>query len=394
MLLAEGGVPSLTLVAATLVGGALAAGSANTLNCYLDRDIDQVMHRTERRPLATGLVEPARGARLRRRPRCRRGRLARGDDRLAARRARFRGDRVLRGRLHDGPQAAHPAEHRVGRRCRLHAGADRLVGRHRLAVLGAGRALRGHLLLDAPALLAAVDAVPRRLRGGRGADAAGRRGQRHGGPADRGLQLGDGGHLAAAVAGGRHRLRSTALPPCCSAPRSSARPTCCCAGPAPRPRGICRPGRRSRPAPCGSSTARSPTSPCCSSPSRSTRCCPSTPLRRRAESHRHPGAAAGRPADPQVAAGRSSRPPGDVQPQPGRAGPAHASVQHVVVGEPRPLVGDHQQRATLRVRGQGDVQVGAVRRVREHVAEQRVQGGLQVRRPGPHRARARSAPTP
>jgi protoheme IX farnesyltransferase len=36
----------------------MAAGSANTLNCYLDRDIDQVMHRTERRPLATGLVAP------------------------------------------------------------------------------------------------------------------------------------------------------------------------------------------------------------------------------------------------------------------------------------------------------------------------------------------------
>jgi protoheme IX farnesyltransferase len=58
MLLAEGGVPSLWLVAATLVGGTLAAGSANTLNCYIDRDIDQVMHRTERRPLATGLVTP------------------------------------------------------------------------------------------------------------------------------------------------------------------------------------------------------------------------------------------------------------------------------------------------------------------------------------------------
>jgi protoheme IX farnesyltransferase len=58
MLLAQGGVPSLRLVAATLIGGALAAGSANTLNCYLDRDIDQVMHRTERRPLATGLVSP------------------------------------------------------------------------------------------------------------------------------------------------------------------------------------------------------------------------------------------------------------------------------------------------------------------------------------------------
>ncbi len=58
MFLAEGGIPSLPLVAATLVGGAMAAGSANTLNCYLDRDIDTVMHRTERRPLATGLVRP------------------------------------------------------------------------------------------------------------------------------------------------------------------------------------------------------------------------------------------------------------------------------------------------------------------------------------------------
>jgi heme o synthase len=58
MFLAEGGVPSLWLVAATLLGGSMAAGSANTLNCYLDRDIDMVMHRTERRPLATGLVSP------------------------------------------------------------------------------------------------------------------------------------------------------------------------------------------------------------------------------------------------------------------------------------------------------------------------------------------------
>ena len=58
MLLAQGGVPSLWLVVATLVGGALAAGSANTLNCYLDRDIDRLMHRTENRPLATGLVSP------------------------------------------------------------------------------------------------------------------------------------------------------------------------------------------------------------------------------------------------------------------------------------------------------------------------------------------------
>ena len=51
MLLARHGLPSLRLMLVTLVGGSLAAGSANTLNCYLDRDIDAVMKRTARRPL-------------------------------------------------------------------------------------------------------------------------------------------------------------------------------------------------------------------------------------------------------------------------------------------------------------------------------------------------------
>jgi heme o synthase len=51
MLLARHGLPSLRLILVTLVGGTLAAGSANTLNCYLDRDIDAVMKRTARRPL-------------------------------------------------------------------------------------------------------------------------------------------------------------------------------------------------------------------------------------------------------------------------------------------------------------------------------------------------------
>jgi protoheme IX farnesyltransferase len=58
MILAQGGWPSLGLVVATLVGGAAAAGSANTLNCYIDRDIDQVMNRTKRRPIVTGEVSP------------------------------------------------------------------------------------------------------------------------------------------------------------------------------------------------------------------------------------------------------------------------------------------------------------------------------------------------
>ena len=58
MILAADGLPSLGLVAATLFGGAVAAGSANVLNCYLDRDIDKVMNRTKRRPLVTGEVSP------------------------------------------------------------------------------------------------------------------------------------------------------------------------------------------------------------------------------------------------------------------------------------------------------------------------------------------------
>jgi protoheme IX farnesyltransferase len=58
MIFAAHGLPPLGLVVWTLVGGTLAAASANTLNCYLDRDIDVLMHRTERRPLVTGEVSP------------------------------------------------------------------------------------------------------------------------------------------------------------------------------------------------------------------------------------------------------------------------------------------------------------------------------------------------
>jgi protoheme IX farnesyltransferase len=48
------------LVVWTLVGGTLAAGSANAINCYLDRDIDGLMARTRRRPLPAHQVEPER----------------------------------------------------------------------------------------------------------------------------------------------------------------------------------------------------------------------------------------------------------------------------------------------------------------------------------------------
>lgn len=51
MFLAAQGVPDVWLVFATVAGGALSAGSANTFNCVIDADIDQTMRRTRRRPL-------------------------------------------------------------------------------------------------------------------------------------------------------------------------------------------------------------------------------------------------------------------------------------------------------------------------------------------------------
>ena len=58
MAIANQGLPSLWLVLPTLLGGAMAAGSANCINCYIDRDIDQIMGRTQRRSLPAGKVQP------------------------------------------------------------------------------------------------------------------------------------------------------------------------------------------------------------------------------------------------------------------------------------------------------------------------------------------------
>ena len=58
MVLASGRWPSTLLVLNTLIGGTLAAGGANAINCYVDRDIDEVMRRTRRRPLPMHKVRP------------------------------------------------------------------------------------------------------------------------------------------------------------------------------------------------------------------------------------------------------------------------------------------------------------------------------------------------
>jgi len=58
MILAANGIPPLELIFWTMVGGSLAAGSANAINCYVDRDIDILMVRTRRRPLPAHQVAP------------------------------------------------------------------------------------------------------------------------------------------------------------------------------------------------------------------------------------------------------------------------------------------------------------------------------------------------
>jgi protoheme IX farnesyltransferase len=58
MVMAARGLPPLGIVLATLIGGAAAAGGANAINCYLDRDIDSLMRRTRRRALPRGRIDP------------------------------------------------------------------------------------------------------------------------------------------------------------------------------------------------------------------------------------------------------------------------------------------------------------------------------------------------
>jgi len=58
MVLAKGGMPPLPLIVITLAGGFLAAGGANAINCFVDRDIDEIMARTRGRPLPRGVIEP------------------------------------------------------------------------------------------------------------------------------------------------------------------------------------------------------------------------------------------------------------------------------------------------------------------------------------------------
>jgi protoheme IX farnesyltransferase len=60
MFVAAQGLPGFWLMVSTLAGGSLAAGGANAINCYLDRDIDAIMRRTRQRPIPSGQIAPER----------------------------------------------------------------------------------------------------------------------------------------------------------------------------------------------------------------------------------------------------------------------------------------------------------------------------------------------
>jgi protoheme IX farnesyltransferase len=64
MVLAERGLPPFWLMVWTVVGGTLAAGGANAINMYVDRDIDAIMKRTQHRPLVTGVLTPQQALRF------------------------------------------------------------------------------------------------------------------------------------------------------------------------------------------------------------------------------------------------------------------------------------------------------------------------------------------
>ena len=202
MFLAQRGLPPVGLVLATLLGGAMAAASAHALNCVADADIDVKMKRTSRRPLA--------------RARCRRGtRWCSGScSACSARVVGVHHQPAGRG----APVAAiafyvlvytlllkrRTSQNIVWGGAAGHAGRHRMGGGHRHRRLARARDVRRDLLLDAAALLGAGHALPRRLRRGRGADAARGGGARAGVAPDRRLRVGDGGRHASAAA--RHLL--------------------------------------------------------------------------------------------------------------------------------------------------------------------------------------------
>ena len=112
MVLAERGWPSLGLMVVTLVGGTLAAGGANAVNMYVDRDIDAVMQRTQDRPLVTGVIAPRHALVFATALEVAAFVVLWAGTNLLAGRARPLGHGVLRGRVHGVAEAHQSPQHR------------------------------------------------------------------------------------------------------------------------------------------------------------------------------------------------------------------------------------------------------------------------------------------
>ena len=228
MFLAAGGVPPLMLVVNTMIGGCLAAASANAFNCVLDRDIDERMRRTRRRPLPRHAVGP-RAATI--------FAVVLGDRRHAL--ARLSSSTGCRPAWRSGANAFYILVYTMWLKRRTPqnivwggiAGCfPPLIGWTAVTgsiSVGAAGAVPDRLLLDAAAHLGAGHALPGGLRGGRGADAAGGPVGSGGGPPDHDLLSADGAGLAGAVADRRHRLAVPGRSPWSSARRCSGSPPSC-----------------------------------------------------------------------------------------------------------------------------------------------------------------------
>ena len=186
MILAAGELPSLDARSPTvLVGGALAAGGANTINCWIERDRDQVMRRTAHRPLPSGQISPERALVF--------GLLLE----VAAFALLWSTVNLLSAVLAVSATLFYVFVYTIWLKPRSPqniviggaAGAvPVLVGWASVTgeLVGAGvGAVRDRVLLDPAALLGAVAALLRRLRGGRHPDAAGGEGRRRRAPRDR-----------------------------------------------------------------------------------------------------------------------------------------------------------------------------------------------------------------
>ena len=211
MILAAGELPSLVLIAEVLVGGALAAGGANTINCWIERDRDQVMRRTAHRPLPSKQVSPE-------------GALVFGLVLEVAAFALLWGTvNLLSAVLAVSATLFYVFVYTIWLKPRSPqniviggaAGAvPVLVGwaavTGEVAAPGVG-AVRDRVLLDSPALLGVVAPLLRRLQGGRHPDAAGGEGRRRRAARDPRVQRGGVRDDAGAPVRRRHRCDLSGL---------------------------------------------------------------------------------------------------------------------------------------------------------------------------------------